>query len=97
MELIRLKEVLKERGITGNDLARAVGVHPMTISRIVSGSSFPSGDLLYKISKELDIDIRELFYKTKETEELNGFIEYRGEVYKIKSTEDLNRLSQQIG
>ena len=97
MELLRIKELIKEKGLTGKDLAERVGVHPVNFSKIVSGNSFPKPELLKKIAEELDIDIRELFYSTKETEELNGFIEYKGEVYKIKSTEDLNRLSQQIG
>ena len=67
MELLRLKAILKEKGITGKDLAESVDVNPNTISRIVKGSSFPSGELLLKIANELDVDIKDLFYSTRET------------------------------
>jgi transcriptional regulator with XRE-family HTH domain len=66
MNLLRLKEVLKDKGISGKDLAERVEVHPQTISNIIQGSNFPKPELLKKISEELDIDIRELFISTKE-------------------------------
>ncbi|WP_298427382.1 helix-turn-helix transcriptional regulator [uncultured Kordia sp.] len=68
MNILRLKEVLKEKEITGKDLAEKVGVTPASISNIVQGNSFPKPELLVKIAKTLDVDIRDLFYPTKEEE-----------------------------
>ncbi|WP_430409467.1 helix-turn-helix transcriptional regulator [Kordia sp.] len=68
MNILRLKEVLKEKDITGKDLAEKVGVTPASISNIVQGNSFPKPELLLKIANTLDVDIRNLFYPTKEIE-----------------------------
>ncbi len=68
MNILRLKEVLKEKEITGKDLAEKVGVTPASISNIVQGNSFPKPELLLKIANTLDVDIRDLFYPTKEEE-----------------------------
>ena len=80
MELLRLKELLKEKNITGKDLAQSLGVTPNTISRIAQGATFPSGDMLKRIADELDVDIRELFIPTKESTREVVYIK-RGETY----------------
>jgi len=66
MELLRIKELLREKNLTGKDIAEKVGVSTVAISNIVSGNSFPKPELLKKISEELDVDIRDLFISTKE-------------------------------
>jgi transcriptional regulator with XRE-family HTH domain len=65
VELLRLKEVLSEKGVTGKDLAKKVNVTPNTISNIISGNTFPTPKLLEFIAMTLDVDIRELFKPTK--------------------------------
>ena len=70
MELLRLKEILKERGITGKDLAAKAEVNVNTISRIVNGSSFPSGELLKKIADILEVNVRELFLPGEDVQDL---------------------------
>ena len=65
MNLLRLKEVLKERGVSGKDLADRVDVSAQTISNIIQGSNFPKTELLKRIAEELDVDIRDLFVSTK--------------------------------
>ena len=66
MNLLRLKDVLKSKGVSGKELAERVEVSPQTISNIIQGSNFPKPELLNKIAEELDVDIRELFISTKE-------------------------------
>jgi transcriptional regulator with XRE-family HTH domain len=68
METLRLKEVLKEKGMSGKDLASQVDVSENTISFISTGKTQPRFELLTKIAEVLDVDIRELFNSTKETE-----------------------------
>jgi transcriptional regulator with XRE-family HTH domain len=67
MSILRLKDILQEKGISGKDLALKVEVTPASISNIVQGNSFPKPDLLIKIADVLNVDIRELFISTKET------------------------------
>lgn len=66
MNILRLKEALSERGVTGKELALKLGVSQNTISNIVNGYNFPKPALLVEIAKELDIDIKDLFISTKE-------------------------------
>lgn len=66
MNILRLKEVLKEKEMTGKDLAEKVEVTPASISNIVQGNSFPKPELLLKIAETLNVDIRQLFHPTKE-------------------------------
>lgn len=74
MNILRLKEILIEKGVNGKDLADKVNVTPASISNIVQGNSFPKPELLIKIANTLDVDVRELFYPTKETETETIFI-----------------------
>ncbi|MGB5821439.1 MAG: helix-turn-helix transcriptional regulator [Saonia sp.] len=96
MDILRLKEVLNEKGISGKDLAEKVGVTPASISNIAQNNSFPKPDLLLSIAKELDIDVRQLFRPTKGGAILDGFVEYQDEVYRILSVEDLENLLEKV-
>lgn len=65
MKILRLKEVLDEKGIQGQDLAEQLGVTTTTISNFNQGNTFPKAELLLKIADILEVDIRDLFYPTK--------------------------------
>lgn len=67
MSILRIKELLKTKGITGKELAERTGLSVIAMSNIVSGKSFPKPDLLIKIAEVLDLDVRDLFYPTKAT------------------------------
>lgn len=64
MSVLRLKEILAEKEASGKDLAEKVGISEMSMSRVVSGKSFPRPEVLLKIAEELKVDIRELFHPT---------------------------------
>lgn len=68
MEILRLKEILKDKGISGKELAEAVKVTPASISNIVQGNSFPKPELLKAIADSLEVDIKELFNSTIKTD-----------------------------
>lgn len=98
MQLLRLKEVLKQKEVTSKDLAEQVSVSVTTISNIISGRNFPKGELLLSIANTLDVDIRELFIPTKEKTKgnLNGFVEYNEIIYRIQEKSDLEQLILEI-
>lgn len=58
---MRLKEVLKERGMTQRDLADRMGVTEAFVSKIVSGRSASTLDTLQRIADALGVDVAELF------------------------------------
>ncbi|WP_158865949.1 helix-turn-helix domain-containing protein [Maribellus comscasis] len=66
--MLRIKEILKDKGITGKQLAKMTSVTPSTITNIVQERNFPKPDLLQNIAIALDVDIRDLFTPTKDTE-----------------------------
>lgn len=67
VNILRLKEVLKEKGVTGKELADMIGVTPASISNIIQGNSFPKPETLLNIANALNVDIRDLFNSTKST------------------------------
>ena len=83
MEILRLKSILQEKGVTGKDLAERVGVSSVAISNIASGNSFPKPELLKKIAEELDVDIRELFLSTKEGSREPVYIQREGKFISV--------------
>lgn len=68
MDLLRLKEVLKEKGIASKDLAEKVNVSKNTISFISTGKTQPRFELLLQIAEALDVDVKDLFNSTKQVE-----------------------------
>jgi len=81
MEIFRLKEVLKEKGLTGKELAKKVNVTEASISNLTKGDSIPRKDLLIQIAEVLDVDIKDLFNSTKEPEELETLYIFKDGVY----------------
>jgi transcriptional regulator with XRE-family HTH domain len=69
MSVLRLKEILKEKEMSGKGLAEIVGVTQATISNISNGNHFPKPDLLLKIAETLDVDVKDLFNSTKTDKE----------------------------
>ena len=63
--ILRIKEVMKEKGISRNEVAEKVEVSPATISNICTEKSYPSIPLLTKLADVLNVDIRELLISTK--------------------------------
>lgn len=66
MNILRLKDILSEKGIAGKELAEKIGVTPTSISNITQGNTFPKPETLIKIAEALDVDIRDLFISTRE-------------------------------
>ena len=64
--MFRIKEITKEKGYTITSLAEKMGMTQVSLSRIINGN--PTSETLLKISEALDVDIRDLFVSTKETD-----------------------------
>jgi len=61
----RLKIVLVEKGKTGKWLSEQLGKDPATVSRWCNNHAQPSVEVLRQIAELLNIDIRDIFNKTK--------------------------------
>lgn len=58
---MRIKEILKEKGITGTELAKQLGVTQGAFSQYISSNGNPSLKTLQKIATALNVPITELF------------------------------------
>lgn len=58
---LRIKDLLKEKGMTMSDLASAIGTTQTSISRMLGENGNPTCETLDKISDALGVDITELF------------------------------------
>ncbi|MDC8098604.1 helix-turn-helix domain-containing protein [Chryseobacterium rhizosphaerae] len=62
--ILRIKEILKSKGMTINDLASIMEINRVTLSSMINGN--PTLDTLQKIASYLKIDFIELFSSIKE-------------------------------
>jgi len=89
MEILRLKELMAQKGMSREDLANKVGVSMTTISNINSEKNLPTIHLLLQIAEALDVDIREMFVPTRSSAVSQMEIEEAKELIK-KSLKVLN-------
>lgn len=92
MELFRIKELLNEfENYSFEDLAKNVGVSRTNLYYYISTSN-PTINMLQKISKELRVDISELFNKQVKEKEILGFLLMDDFIYYIKNEEDFQNV-----
>ena len=61
MAELRIKEILKERNMTGKSLAESMGKAPQYISNVINGGKGVSINSLEEIAKHLNVPISSLF------------------------------------
>lgn len=57
----RLKDALYALGITQKELAKRIGVNPVTVSRYLSGGQFPDPELIPPLCRALKVSSDWLF------------------------------------
>ena len=63
-----LKENRRKKGLTQEKLAEMADISIRYLAMLELGNSFPSGEMLEKLAKALDIQAFQLFYPTATTE-----------------------------
>lgn len=61
--MLRVKELLKERGLTAKQLAQMLGIAEASLSMQIKNGANPTLSSLEKIAKALDVPVYELFEK----------------------------------
>lgn len=79
--LERLRDILKERGLTLKAFSEMSGISQPNLSNYINGNISPTLETVDKIAKSLNIDIQDLFPKNKEDVEL--FARVKGKSYRI--------------
>ncbi|MXP04794.1 MULTISPECIES: helix-turn-helix transcriptional regulator [Apibacter] len=82
----RIKEILKERGETMEELAKKLQINRVTLTRNLAGN--PTVETLKKIADALSVRFIDLFYN----DGVSGFIKIHGQVHEINSIKDLKHI-----
>lgn len=92
---MRIKEAIKERGLTVGAVASRMGVVPQALSRVINGN--PTVEMVERVAAAIGVPVSDLFDKTG----ISGYVEVGGVVKKISSIADmeeiLNRMRQGKG
>lgn len=90
---MRIKEILKEKGITLSQLADTMGVSRQALSRQVAGKLLV--EKAEEIANALNVPIWQLFVSPNEVagggEELTASIRYQGKFFNTTSKEELKQ------
>ena len=65
MHILKIKDLLDQKGITPKYLSEKTGVTTVSIYNILNGNSFPKPELLVKIAETLEVDLKDLFVSTQ--------------------------------
>ena len=88
MELFRIKELLNEfENYSFEDLAKNVGVTRTNLYNYLSEKN-QTINILQKVSKELRVDISDLFKSNDNEKEILGFLLMDDFIYYIKNEQD---------
>jgi transcriptional regulator with XRE-family HTH domain len=88
---LRIKEILRERGISVVEFADKLGIERQNVYNVFTK---PTWQRLEQCSEILNMSISEFF--EKDDSEINGYIEYRGAIYRIKDLQSFQNLADII-
>lgn len=93
---MRIREIIEEQGMTSKDIADKLGISLSALNQNITGN--PSVKVLTKISEVLNVPIWQLFISPYEIKgnELNAFVEFKGELYKAHSIAELESIVKQL-
>ena len=89
---LRVKDLLKEKGLTQKDLANKLDITEVGLSKSLSEKGNPTIATLENIANALSVSIHELFIH----DGIVGIIKARGQVFEINSIEDLRNAIETI-
>lgn len=91
IEELRVKEILKERGMKMYELAETMGIAPESLTRALQRN--PQYSTLKTIADTLGVSVRDLF-KGESTsaadDEMRGCIFHKGEMFTFNSRKELD-------
>ena len=90
MITLRIEELLKERGISKTQFADMMGVAKQNVNLLLNTTNTQK---MEKMAEALEVKFTDLFVVDDQPqEELNGFVEYKGEIHRIKTKTDVENL-----
>ena len=88
MAKLRVKEIVKQKGLTLAKVAEELKIHPVNLSTTLNGN--PTIATLEKIANVLGVDVTDLI-EIENKSDVSGFVKVNGEVIEITSVADLEQ------
>lgn len=94
---LKVKELLKERGLLMKDLAERLGIARESLTRAIQGN--PQYSTLKSIADELRVSVPDLFVQSKQssnTGKIHGYLKVDGQIIEVCSLDDLERIIEKL-
>ena len=95
----KIRELIEEKGLTQRQFAELVGIHYITLCNNLKNDNF-SHKSIEKIADVFGLSVYDLLadeiQDRNASTDLEGYIEYNGEIIKIKSYSQFKKLAEQI-
>lgn len=88
MAKLRVKQIVKEKGLTLAKVAEMLDVHPVNLSTTLNGN--PTLSTLSRIAEVLQVEVTDLI-ETENKPIVSGFVKLGTEVVEVSSVADLER------
>jgi transcriptional regulator with XRE-family HTH domain len=88
MAKLRVKEIVKQKGLTLAKVAEMLDVHPVNLSTTLNGN--PTLSTLSRIAEVLQVEVTDLI-ETENKPNVRGFVKVNGEVIELSSIADLEQ------
>lgn len=92
---LRIKEIIKEKGLKQKDMAQELGLTPTGFNLIVNNKATPSIETLYGIAKILDVPVAILIDEEK-PRTFSAIINDNGIAYEADTPEKLRVIASRL-
>ena len=89
MAKLRVKEIVKQKGLTLAKVAEMLDVHPVNLSTALNGN--PTLSTLSRIAEVLEVEVADLFER-EDKPSIGGFVKIGTEVVEVSSVADLEKV-----
>lgn len=93
MANLRVKEIIKDRGLTMQEVSDKIGIVRDTLTRQINGN--PTIETLQKIANALDVTVPELF-APQSGSNFTALIDNGGELKRFDSAEELKKFLEKL-
>ncbi len=93
---LRIKDILKEKGMQIGELAELIELSPQNLSKLLNEKSKPSIETFERIAEKLNVELWELFTESTSKTDLTALIQHKQDFYKAESLEELEAIVKKI-
>lgn len=92
---MRIKEVLRERGITQDEIAKRLGINRVSVSRLLNDKNDMRVSTAEKFAVAIGCSVGELFEERKDVE-FAAFVRFKGIHYTADTLEEFEKVVEEI-